>query len=92
MDNNSHVNLATGSSVALIVRVGDGVEEIGTLQGFNSNPLCDVMVEHLVLSRPKHIRCRRALTGRYVSIRVVVTSWWNISFCRVLNTSDVVEL
>ena len=71
MDNNSHVNLATGSSVALIVRVGDGVEEIGTLQGFNSNPLCDVMVEHLVLSRPKHIRCRRALTGRYVSIRVV---------------------
>jgi len=71
MKNSSQVNLSTGSSVSLIVRVGDGVEEIGTLKGFNSNPLCDVMVEHLVPSRPKLIRCRRSLTGRYVSIRVV---------------------
>ena len=66
-----YVISATGSSVALIVRVGDGAEEIGRLKGFNSNALCDVLTDHLVLSRPKLITCRRALIGRYVSIRAV---------------------
>ena len=41
------------------------------LDGFDDNPLCDVMTDKLVETTPKFIGCRRALTGRYVSIRVV---------------------
>jgi len=53
------------------VRVGDGAAETGVLDGFDDNPLCDVLTEELVQTTPKFIRCRRVLTGRYVSIRVV---------------------
>jgi len=63
--------LVTGSSAALIVRVGDGAAKTGVLDGFDNNPLCDVLTEELVLTTPKFIRCRRALIGRFVSIRVV---------------------
>ena len=63
--------MATGSSVALTVRVGDGAAETGMLDGFDDNPHCVTMTEHLVMSRPKLITCRRLVTGRYVSIRVV---------------------
>ena len=63
--------LATGSSPALLVRVGDGAAETGVLDGFDNNPLCDVMTEKLIQTTAKFIRCRRALIGRYVSIRVV---------------------
>ena len=62
---------ATGESVALIVRVGDGAEETGMLGGFDDNQHCATMTEKLTLSRPTLISCRRPLTGRYVSIRVV---------------------
>ena len=55
----------------MIVRVGDGAAETGMLDGFDDNPLCDVMTDKLVERSPKFIRCRRAVTGRYVSIRVV---------------------
>jgi len=63
--------LATGSSDALVVRVGDGAAETGMLDGFDNNTLCYEMTEKLVLTTPKFIRCRRALIGRYVSIKVV---------------------
>ena len=63
--------MLTGSSDALIVRVGDGAAETGMLDGFDDNPLCDVMTDKLVLSNPRFIKCRGPVTGSYVSIRVV---------------------
>ena len=54
-----------------MVRVGDEAAETGMLGGFNDNPQCATMTDELTLSRPKLMSCRRPLTGRYVSIRVV---------------------